>query len=188
MWRILEDSVAEPVRQSLRPGATEAELNGVENQLDLVLPEQLRALWRVHDGQQLQFDTELDADVERSGDGSTGFHKSIGDGLFGGYHVYDHWVNTRLMPLSRIERWSGDKLGGQLGHAQCVIASSFNLSKIVALDCSTSELSVVRVPRDRFPRLSLLTRLLHFGLLGRQHPWPFWSAEIILLPRWQPQQ
>lgn len=143
VWRILEDSVAEPVRQSLRPGATEAELNGVENQLDLVLPEQLRALWRVHDGQQLQFDTELDADVERSGDGSTGFHKSIGDGLFGGYHVYDHWVNTRLMPLSRIERWSGDKLGGQLGHAQCVIASSFNLSKIVALDCSTSELSVI---------------------------------------------
>ena len=161
-WRILEGSVEPPVRQSLRPGATETELNRAEHRLDLVLPDALRALWRVHDGQQLQFDAELDADVDQSGEGSTGFHKSIGDGLFGGYQCYDHWVNTRLMPLSRIVRWSGDRIE-RLGQTQCVIAASFNLSKIIALDCSNNELSVVRVVTrcPSLPQMPSVTR--HLG-------------------------
>lgn len=68
---------APEVVASLRPGATEADLNEVEHQLEVQLPAALRVLYRIHDGQDLEFDRQIDN--ARPSMGPSVFH-----GLFGG--------------------------------------------------------------------------------------------------------
>jgi F-box protein 3 len=101
-WRRVEGWTAAhvpAVAASLRPGATEAELDEAEAQLGFALPEALRALYAVHDGQRLEFDDGMDAD--RPAVGPSLFH-----GLFGGYCVYTHVVSTRMLPLRRMVMWT----------------------------------------------------------------------------------
>lgn len=61
-----------------RPGATEAELDAAEVALGLAFPPAFRALYRCHDGQQLQLDTQLDAGT------SAAMHESMSHGVLGG--------------------------------------------------------------------------------------------------------
>jgi hypothetical protein len=68
---------APQVAESLRPGATEADLAQAEAQLDVRFPAPLRILYRMHDGQELEFDRRMD--MRRPAMGPSVFH-----GLFGG--------------------------------------------------------------------------------------------------------
>ena len=68
---------APEVAASLRPGATEADLDDAEHQLKVRLPAALRVLYRIHDGQDLEFDKQIDS--ARPSMGPSVFH-----GLFGG--------------------------------------------------------------------------------------------------------
>ena len=44
-----------------RPGASEAELDAAEEQASAALPPEVRVLYRLHDGQDLAFDRDMDA-------------------------------------------------------------------------------------------------------------------------------
>ena len=54
------------VRESLNPGASEEELCSLEMELGCALPSGFKALWRVHDGQTLNFDQVVDTGVRTS--------------------------------------------------------------------------------------------------------------------------
>ncbi len=66
-----------PLRPASRSGASEEALDHAERELGVALPPTLRALYRVHNGQQLEFDLLMDAH-------RTFMHKSLFHGLFGG--------------------------------------------------------------------------------------------------------
>lgn len=68
---------APQVAETLRPGATEAEIALAETQLNVKFPAPLRILYRIHDGQELEFDRQMDN--RRPVMGPSAFH-----GLFGG--------------------------------------------------------------------------------------------------------
>lgn len=72
----LDEHIPE-IASSLRPGASEEELDAAEHQLGVTLPPALRVLYRIHDGQDLQFDRHIDN--QRPSMGPSVFH-----GLFGG--------------------------------------------------------------------------------------------------------
>ena len=84
------------------PGASEAQLDRAEQALQggLRLPPALRVLYRVHDGQQLEFDRQVDTQH------ITAMHPSIFHGLFGGYSFYNHAVSCRMLPLRRLVEWT----------------------------------------------------------------------------------
>jgi F-box protein 3 len=69
---------APQILASLRAGATEAELDDAERTLKVRFPAALRVLYRIHDGQDLEFDRQID--TSRPSMGPSAFH-----GLFGGY-------------------------------------------------------------------------------------------------------
>jgi F-box protein 3 len=71
------DLHAPQILASLRPGATEAELDDAERMLKVQFPAALRVLYRIHDGQDLDFDRQID--TLRPSMGPSVFH-----GLFGG--------------------------------------------------------------------------------------------------------
>ena len=68
---------APQILASLKPGATEAELDDAERTLKVKFPAALRVLYRIHDGQDLEFDRQID--INRPTMGPSVFH-----GLFGG--------------------------------------------------------------------------------------------------------
>ena len=118
---------------SLAPGATEAELDDVESVLNVQLPPAMRVLYRLCNGQILKYDRQLDTTRQADADPSA-FH-----GLFGGYSFYDHNVNVRLLPLQRIKEWTSRVLPHFTlpnSTQRIVVAASFNLHKLVFLDCS----------------------------------------------------
>ena len=61
-----------------RPGASEAALDAAEAQLGVSLPPAFRALYRVHDGQELKLDRDLDTTRTSLP------HKSMFHGILGG--------------------------------------------------------------------------------------------------------
>lgn len=61
-----------------RPGASEEALAAAELELGVRLPPALRVLYRLHDGQGLQFDASVDSQRV------VAMHPSIFHGLFGG--------------------------------------------------------------------------------------------------------
>jgi len=61
-----------------RPGASEADLDAAEAQLGVSLPPAFRALYRVHDGQELKLDRDLDTTRTSLP------HKSMFHGVLGG--------------------------------------------------------------------------------------------------------
>ena len=69
-----------PPRPPPRPGASEEALDAAEAALGVPLPPALRALYRCHDGQALEFDRQIDS-------GRTEMHPSVFHGLFGGCAV-----------------------------------------------------------------------------------------------------
>jgi hypothetical protein len=60
-----------------RPGASEDQLDEAERQLGTPLCPALRVLYRVHDGQELEFDRQVDKQ-------RTSMHDSVFHGMFGG--------------------------------------------------------------------------------------------------------
>ena len=64
-----------PIR---RPGASEADLDAAEAELGVSLPPAFRALYRVHDGQELKLDRDLDATRTSLP------HRSMFHGILGG--------------------------------------------------------------------------------------------------------
>lgn len=132
-WRLIEDWTAEhvpAVATSLRAGASEAQLDEAERQLGFPLPPALRVLYRVHDGQELEFDRQVD--LQR-----TAAHQSIFHGLFGGYSFYSHLVCTRMLPLRRLVRWTRtahSQLGFPPRDQRALFAASHNFNKMVYCD------------------------------------------------------
>ena len=65
------------IHSPCRPGASEDQLDEAEHQLGTTLCPALRVLYRVHDGQELEFDRQVDKQ-------RTSMHDSIFHGMFGG--------------------------------------------------------------------------------------------------------
>ncbi len=82
------------------PGASEAELDAVERQLGFALPPALRVLYRVHNGQELEFDRLVGA-----GAASTGWAalllRSCSQGISGSRPVSARNLGMRLLVCSR---------------------------------------------------------------------------------------
>lgn len=133
---------APEVAASLRPGASEADLDDAERQLRVRLPPALRALYRVHDGQDLEFDRAMDA--SRASMVPSVFH-----GLFGGYQFYSHVVSTRMLPLRRMVRWTQhvrQRLDLPPDDSAVLFAAGFNFNKLVQCVTDTGECLVSHVP------------------------------------------
>ena len=78
-----------------RPGASEDQLDEAERQLGTALCPALRVLYRVHDGQELEFDRQVDKQ-------RTSMHDSIFHGMFGGRGGW-------------LAGWAGGPVGGWVG-------------------------------------------------------------------------
>lgn len=132
-WRKIEEWTAAhfpAVATSLRPGATEEALDEVERQLGIRLCPAMRVLYRVHDGQELEFDRQVDKQ-------RTAMHDSVFHGLFGGYSFYSHLVSNRMLPLRRMVRWTRtahSQLGFDAGDCRVLFAASHNFNKMVYCD------------------------------------------------------
>lgn len=119
-WRIIERSASQDVRDSLLPGASDEDMTE-----DVCVPRALQAIYSIWNGQGLQFDEAL----RQSRRHRISAHASIFHGLFGGYTVYHHCVNTRLYPIERMLGmsklyWETPQSG--IHENELVFAASFN--------------------------------------------------------------
>lgn len=131
-----------PILASLRPGATEADLDEVERTLHVTLPPALRVLYRIHDGQDLEFDQQIDH--ARPSMGPSVFH-----GVFGGYHFYSHLVSTRMLPLRRMTRWtqfSRNRLNLPPDDRMVMFAAGYNFNKVIQCNTTTTQVFVSHIP------------------------------------------
>lgn len=126
---------------TLRKGASEGEINELEDYMKVKLPIPTRVLYRFCDGQDLmKGGRELP-----SGE----FRRSLcGNslGLIGGYSVYDHHVNVFLLPLKQViieTKGIVRKLGFNSSSKYIVVASSSKSGeKVFFLDCTSGQLHV----------------------------------------------
>lgn len=111
---------------TLRKGATEDELNTLENFFKVKLPIPTRVLYRFCNGQDLDIGSPL--------------------GLIGGYSFYDHLVNVCLLPLDQVISVTKDVcqyLFSSHGPQYLVVAASSTESeKFFFLNCSDGQLYV----------------------------------------------
>jgi F-box protein 3 len=84
---------APEIASTLRPGATEETFKSCQRKYKRKIPVAIRALYSVHDGQDL-----LDPLPEGQGEKSP--QDYITRGLFGGYSLYNHYTCTMMAPLS----------------------------------------------------------------------------------------
>ncbi|TKY67469.1 F-box protein SKIP16 [Spatholobus suberectus] len=119
---------------TLCKGATEAEIQELENVLKVKLPLPTRILYRFHNGQEI-----AKADLETSTFGSS-------LGLIGGYSFYSHLVNVYLLPISQIilETQQNRRRLGFLRRSKYVLvaASSTYSEKLFFLNCTNGQLYV----------------------------------------------
>lgn len=114
---------------TLRRGASEAEIDELENNLELKLPVPTRIIYRFCDGQDIG---------ELNFTGST-------LGVIGGYSFYDHAVNVYLLPLHEViskTRGLRQLYGFSRRSTFIVVAASAYLQKLFLLKCSTGKLYV----------------------------------------------
>ena len=111
------------IANTLRPGASESELDAANTQLDMTIPKALRVLYRVHDGQELEFDRNQDAMRAE-------VHPSMFWGLFGGYQFYSHIASTRMFPLRRAARLTLQFRERLDSWDDILFAASFNFKKL----------------------------------------------------------
>ncbi|KAH9606893.1 hypothetical protein KSS87_019727 [Heliosperma pusillum] len=119
------DSSFPEALSTLRRGASEEELNEVEKSLKIKLPLPTRLLYRLHDGQEFSNDLL---------------------GLIGGYTLYDHVVNVRLLPIKQVIIMS-KHLTKDIGFSSkskyvSVAASLIRNDKIFSLNCANNQLYV----------------------------------------------
>lgn len=130
-WRAINNWLAinfPEVRNTLRKGLSEAEINELEDKLGLKLPIPTRLLYRFCDGQDM------------GGPDSTG----CALGLIGGYFFYEHGVNVYLLPLHEVimETREFSQLGFYSQSKIIVVAASAFLEKMFFLNCTTGQLYV----------------------------------------------
>ncbi|XP_050372876.1 F-box protein SKIP16 [Argentina anserina] len=117
---------------SLNKGASEAEIQDLENLLQVKLPLPTRILYRFHNGQDL--------------DDFTRFGNAPLLGLIGGYSFYDHLVNVSLLPLDQIvleTKFLMEKLGFLASQGYILVAASSMYSeKFFLLNCTSGQLHV----------------------------------------------
>ncbi|XP_002271000.1 F-box protein SKIP16 isoform X1 [Vitis vinifera] len=118
---------------TLRKGATEVEIEALENILKVKLPLPTRLLYRFCDGQELTDDV-----------GGTALGSSLG--IIGGYCFYDHLVNVCLLPLRQVileTKEITDQLGFSTTSKYVIVAaSSTYIGKFFFLNCTTGQLYV----------------------------------------------
>ncbi|KAF3790096.1 F-box protein [Nymphaea thermarum] len=117
---------------TLQRGASESEINEMEQRMEVKFPLATRIIYRFVNGQEIKdfdfFENEQLASL----------------GLIGGYSFYGHSVNVHLLPLSEIFRKTTELAFLFPSNRQkCVVmAASCNLNKFFFLDCSNSQLYV----------------------------------------------
>ncbi|GMH45191.1 hypothetical protein BSKO_13148 [Bryopsis sp. KO-2023] len=165
MWKKLEGWCTEnatQISESLQAGATEAQIQEVERELDVTFPEAFKQIYRVHNGQLLNYDQCLDDDNNGSVVRPDG---SIFAGLFGGYSFYNHFVCTRMLPLKRMVKWtkwmresdrmrergSGEKRDPD-EHHYVLFAASYVFNKAFFLDTRDASVHAWTVDRIHFMR------------------------------------
>jgi F-box protein 3 len=130
-WLIVNFPEAE---STLNKGASEADIQKVENILRVKLPLPMRILYRFHDGQDLE-----DKSFPSSLNGSS-------LGLIGGYSFYDHMVIVSLLPLCEIVLETKEiiqKLGFSGTPEYIVVAASSTYrEKLFFLNCTSGQLYV----------------------------------------------
>ncbi|KAK3204385.1 hypothetical protein Dsin_018431 [Dipteronia sinensis] len=120
-------------KATLRRGASEAELQELENVLKVKLPIPTRILYRFCDGQE-SMGNDFDSVVGSS------------LGIIGGYSFYDHLINVYLLPLSQIIQYTKE-ITRQLSFPSrskyiLVAASSTSKKKYFFLSCANGQLYV----------------------------------------------
>lgn len=146
-WRLIEDWTTQhfpAVAGSLGPGASDAELDAAEQRLGYALPPALRVLYRVHNGQELEFDRLVDNQ-------RTAAHESIFHGMFGGYSFYSHLVSCRMLPLRRMVKWTRTaraQLDFPLSDRRVLFAASHNFNKMVYCDAADGLVKVASVDKE----------------------------------------
>ncbi|KAK7341568.1 hypothetical protein VNO80_24502 [Phaseolus coccineus] len=119
---------------TLCKGATEADIQTLENLLKVELPLPTRILYRFHNGQEI-----VKANPETSNFGSS-------LGLIGGYSFYNHLVNVYLLPIRQIIQET-QQIRRHLSFLRrskfvLVAASSTFRRKLFFLNCSNGQLYV----------------------------------------------
>lgn len=120
---------------TLQRGATEAEIEEMENSLKVKLPLPTRILYRFYDGQNLAGE-----DISKDGPASL-------FGLIGGYSFYDHFVNVYLLPLRQVILETKEiirQLGFSTRTKYIVVAASstYNEKLFFFLNCTNGQLDV----------------------------------------------
>ncbi|CAA0839363.1 F-box protein SKIP16 [Striga hermonthica] len=134
-WGRLKDWLATnfpEVLPTLRPGASEDEIDEFEKSMKVKLPLPTRVLYRLCDGQELP------------GEHFSGGLPSSLLGIIGGYTLYDHLVNVFLLPLRQVmidTRSIMPQLGSRYKYV-VVAASATYSEKIFLFDCSSGQLFV----------------------------------------------
>lgn len=132
---------------TLCKGATEADIQMLENLLKVDLPLPTRILYRFHNGQEI-----VKANLETSTFGSS-------LGLIGGYSFYNHLVNVYLLPIHQIIQET-QQIRRHLSFLRTskfvlVAASSTLRRKLFFLNCSNGQLYVgtnkLRSEKDIIP-------------------------------------
>ncbi|XP_058094233.1 F-box protein SKIP16 isoform X2 [Magnolia sinica] len=110
---------------TLRKGASEAEIKVLENELGVTLPLPTRVLYRFCDGQEIGGPEEF-------------------LGLIGGYFFYDHAVNVYLLPLSGVIFETKELRHGGFPSTSkyVVVAASTYMDKLFILNCDDGQLYV----------------------------------------------
>ncbi|XP_027354407.1 F-box protein SKIP16 isoform X2 [Abrus precatorius] len=121
-------------RATLCKGATEAEIEELENVLKVKLPLSTRILYRFHNGQE----------IAKADPASNTLGSSLG--LIGGYCFYDYLVNVYLLPISQVIRET-QQIRRRLGFVRrskyvLVAASSTYSLKLFFLNCTNGQLYV----------------------------------------------
>lgn len=117
---------------TLQRGASESQINEMEQKMGVNFPLTTRIIYRFVNGQEMKdfdsFENEQLASL----------------GLFGGYSFYGYSVNVHLLPLSEIFRKTMQLrfLFPSNRQKHIVIAASCYLNKFFFLDCSNSQLYV----------------------------------------------
>lgn len=118
---------------TLRKGASEAEIKRAEESLGVKLPIPTRVMFRFCDGQQTM-----------SEDPSEG--KRLAPlGIMGGYEFYDHYINVHLLPLKQIVAYTkifSGTLSFPTRSNYIILAASYYSAKFFFLNCANGQLYV----------------------------------------------
>ncbi|KAL3684641.1 hypothetical protein R1sor_002663 [Riccia sorocarpa] len=119
------------VLTTLAPGVSWAEIEKAERQLRFTLPDSVRLLYQMCNGQVLP---EIRGQAEDMHPDNNFFL-----GLLGGYHVYEHFVNVRLLSLKEMVKLTNlvlPRLYPAGDVKRIMIARSCNFGKFFFVDCN----------------------------------------------------